>query len=143
MYRQNYSIILRFSVKEERRVPFKFVFFFISSRPLIWELAPILEHRADYSVSLIFSEAVDLLRRVISPSEGLYLNTGQHKHRKTRTHITHPCPRRESNPPSRPPRDRRLFMPRTALLQRPVSFKTRLHYCLHLLSRTFFGAVHI
>jgi hypothetical protein len=25
---------------------------------------------------------------VIGPSQGLYLNTGQHKHRKTRTHQT-------------------------------------------------------
>jgi hypothetical protein len=29
-----------------------------------------------------FSQAVGLLGRVISPSQGRYLNTGQHKHRK-------------------------------------------------------------
>jgi hypothetical protein len=28
-----------------------------------------------------FSQTVELLERVISPSQGLYLNTGQHKHR--------------------------------------------------------------
>jgi hypothetical protein len=71
---------------------------------------------------LIFSEAVGLLGRVISSSQDLYLNIGQHKHRKTRTHITHPCTRRDSNPHSRPTRDRRLFMPQTARLPRPTDW---------------------
>jgi hypothetical protein len=36
-----------------------------------------------------FSQTVGLLRRVISPSQSLYLNTGQHKHRvNTYTHQT-------------------------------------------------------
>jgi hypothetical protein len=30
---------------------------------------------------LIYSQLVGLLERVISPSQGRYLNTGQHKHR--------------------------------------------------------------
>jgi hypothetical protein len=38
------------------------------------------------------TRAVELLERVISSSQGLYLNT-QHKHRKTHIHtIKHPCP---------------------------------------------------
>jgi hypothetical protein len=32
----------------------------------------------------IYTQTVGLLGRVIGPSQGLYLNTGQHKHRKTR-----------------------------------------------------------
>jgi hypothetical protein len=64
------------------------------------------------------SQAVWLLGRVISSSQGLYLNTGQHKHRKPRTHIKHAWPRRDSNQHSRPPSDRRLFMPQTTRLPR-------------------------
>jgi hypothetical protein len=52
--------------------------FFFFSCPLTRELAPILEHRADYSEFLDLSQAVGLLGRVISSSQGLYLNTGQH-----------------------------------------------------------------
>jgi hypothetical protein len=48
---------------------------------------------------LIYLRAVELLGRVISSSQGFYLNTRQHKHRKTHIHtIKHPCPRRDSNP---------------------------------------------
>jgi hypothetical protein len=100
---------------------------FFSSYPFTWELALILEHRADYSVSW-FSQAVGLLGRVISSSQGLYLNTGQHKHRKTRTHIKHPCPGRDSNPQSRPPSDRRLFMPQTGRLPRLAEEEHSLQY---------------
>jgi hypothetical protein len=40
-----------------------------------------------------YTRAVGLLERVISSSQGLYLNTRQHKHRKTHIHIIkHPCP---------------------------------------------------
>jgi hypothetical protein len=71
---------------------------------------------------LICLRAVGLLGRVIISSQGLYLNTRQHKHRKTHIHtIKHPCPRRDSIPQSRPPSDRRLFMPQTARLPRPAS----------------------
>jgi FAD synthase len=35
----------------------------------------------------LFTQTVGLLGRVISPSQGLYLYTGQHKHRKTHKHI--------------------------------------------------------
>jgi hypothetical protein len=64
------------------------------------------------------SQSVGLLGRAISSSQGLYLNTGQHKYRNTRTYIKHPCPRRDSNPESRLPSDWRLFMPQTARLPR-------------------------
>jgi hypothetical protein len=37
---------------------------------------------------LIYSQLVGLLGRVISPSQGRYLNTGQHKHR-INTYTTH------------------------------------------------------
>jgi hypothetical protein len=37
---------------------------------------------------LIYSQMVGFLGRVISPSQGLYLNTGQHKHR-INTYTTH------------------------------------------------------
>jgi hypothetical protein len=35
----------------------------------------------------IYTQSVGFLGRVIGLSQGHYLNTGQHKHRKTRTHI--------------------------------------------------------
>jgi hypothetical protein len=41
-----------------------------------------LDHRDNFSVPLINLQTVGLLGRVISSSQGLYLNTGQHKHRK-------------------------------------------------------------
>jgi hypothetical protein len=51
----------------------------------------------------------------VSPSQGLYLNTGQHKHRITRacthTHTKHPCPKWDSNPRSQYPRERRQLTP--------------------------------
>jgi hypothetical protein len=71
---------------------------------------------------LDLSQAVGLLGRVISSSQGLYLNTGQHKHRKIRTHIKHPSPGWDSKPQSRPPNDRWLFKPQTARLPRPAFF---------------------
>jgi hypothetical protein len=89
-------------------------------------LAPLLGSSLPYwSTRLIapfldLSQTVGLLGRVISSSQGLYLNTGQYKHRKTRTYIEHPCPRRDSKPQSRPLSDRRLFMPQTARLPRPT-----------------------
>jgi hypothetical protein len=49
--------------------------------------------RLYFSVSWTFLQTVGLLGRVISSSQGLYLNTGQHKHRiNTYTHQTFmPC----------------------------------------------------
>jgi hypothetical protein len=57
------------------------------------------------------SQAVELLGRVISSSQGLYLNTGQQKHRKTRTNVKHPCPEWVSKPWSRLPIERKQYMP--------------------------------
>jgi hypothetical protein len=66
------------------------------------------------------SQTVGLLGRVFSSSQGLYLNTGQHKHRKTHTHIKHPLPEWDSNPRSRLPSERRQYMPQTARLPWPA-----------------------
>jgi hypothetical protein len=53
---------------------------------------------------------VGLLGRVISTSQGLCLNTGLHKHRKTHTHTKHRCPEWDSSPRSRLPSERRQYM---------------------------------
>jgi hypothetical protein len=46
-----------------------------------------------YFSFLIYTRTVGLLERVISSSQGLYLNIRQHKHRKRHIHtIKHPCP---------------------------------------------------
>jgi hypothetical protein len=52
------------------------VFFFAH---LALSLSLSLEHRAVFSVSWSFLQTVGLLGRVISSSQGLYLNTGKHK----------------------------------------------------------------
>jgi hypothetical protein len=75
-----------------------------------------------WSIELIsqfldYLETVELLGRVISSSQGLYLNTGQHKHRKTHTHIKHPCPEWDSNPRSQLSSEQRQYMSQTARLQ--------------------------
>jgi hypothetical protein len=67
---------------------------------------------------------VGLLGRMISSSQGLYLNTGQHKHRKTRTHIKHPCPRRDSNPHSR------LRAIEDSLCLRKLGYRDRQYHCV-------------
>jgi hypothetical protein len=91
-----------------------------------FHLAPLLgSSLPHWSTELItqfldLSQAVGLLGQVVSSSQGLYLNTGQHKYRKTRTYIIYRCPRRDSNPQSRPPSDRRWFMPQTSRLPRPT-----------------------
>jgi hypothetical protein len=92
---------------------------FFSFPPLLGSLLPY------WSTGLItqfldLSQAVGLLGQVISLSQGLYLNTGQHKHRKTQTHIKHPCSGPDSNPQSRPPSDQWLFMLQTTWLLRPA-----------------------
>jgi hypothetical protein len=53
------------------------------------------------------SQTVGLLGRVISSSQGHYLNRGQHKHRKTHTYIKHLCSEWDSNSRSRLPSERR------------------------------------
>jgi hypothetical protein len=93
------------SGQRTERIHFQFNFFplapLLGSSPPYWSTGPITQF-------LYLSQAVGLLERVISSSQGLYLNTGQHKHRKTPTQIKHPCPGRNSNSQSRPPSDRRL-----------------------------------
>jgi hypothetical protein len=60
---------------------FLFHFFFSLALQPPWALA------SAFSVSLSFLQTVGLLGPVISPSQCLYLNTGQHKHRiNTYTH---------------------------------------------------------
>jgi hypothetical protein len=57
-----------------------------------------------------FSQTVVLLGRAISPSQSLYLITGQHKQNK-RLHTKHQCLEWDSNPRSQCPSERREFMP--------------------------------
>jgi hypothetical protein len=57
-----------------------------------------------------FSQTVGLLGRVISPSQGLYLNTGQHKDR-INGYTKYPCLEWDSNPRSQRPSERRQFIP--------------------------------
>jgi hypothetical protein len=65
-----------------------------------------------FHFSLDFTQSVGILERVIGTSQGLYLNTGQHKHRiNAHTHTKHPCPKSDSNPRSQRPRERRQFLP--------------------------------
>jgi hypothetical protein len=95
------------------------IFFSFSCPPYLGSLLPY------WSTGLIaqfldLSQAVGLLGWVISSLQVLCLNTGQHKHRKTWTHIKHPCPGRDSDPQSPPLSDRRLFMPKTAWLPWPA-----------------------
>jgi hypothetical protein len=61
---------------------------------------------------------------VISSSQDLYVNT------EKRGHIKHPCPRRDSNPQSRPPSDRKLFMPQTATGDWFLEYKKILTACV-------------
>jgi hypothetical protein len=52
-----------------------------------WLYSPSLGPGLIFQFLNIFTQTVELLVRVISPSQGLYLYTGQHKHRKTHKHI--------------------------------------------------------
>jgi hypothetical protein len=82
-------------------------FFFFLFAP-IWELAPTLEHRADLSVSWTFTGGR-------TPWTGdQVVGRPLSKHRKTHTHIKQPCPEWDSNPRSRPPSERRQYMPQIA-----------------------------
>jgi hypothetical protein len=63
-----------------------------------------------------FSQKVGPLGRVIRPSQGRYLDTGQDKHRinaytHTHTHTKYPFPEWNSNPRSQRPSERRQFTP--------------------------------
>jgi hypothetical protein len=75
------------------------------STALCWALAA-------FSVSWSYTQSAGLLGRGISPSQGRYLQKGQHKHNK-RTN-RHPCLEWDSNPRSQCLSGRRQFMPETA-----------------------------
>jgi hypothetical protein len=62
-----------------------------------------------YFSILIYTQSVGLLGQGISPSQGCYLHTEQHKHRITAHR--HPCLEWDSNPRSQRSSDRRQFMP--------------------------------
>jgi hypothetical protein len=74
--------------------------------PVHWGPRPLIQFRNH------FSQTAGLLGRVISPSQGRYLNTGQHQHRiNAYTHTEYPCLEWNSNPRSQRQSRRRLFMP--------------------------------
>jgi hypothetical protein len=54
---------------------------FIHSSINQWLYSPLLGSGIFFSLVIFFTQTVGLLGRVVSPSQGLYLNTGQHKHR--------------------------------------------------------------
>jgi hypothetical protein len=70
-------------------------------------LQPPLDPGPIFSFMIILQTA-GLLGRVISSSQVLYLNTGQHKHRIK--HAKYPCLVWDSNPRSRLPNERKQFM---------------------------------
>jgi hypothetical protein len=59
-------------------------------------------------IPLIISQTVGLLGRVIGPSQCSYLNTGQHKHRKTHTYTNNHA---LSGIGTHEPGERRQFLP--------------------------------
>jgi hypothetical protein len=66
-----------------------YYYYFYASTALCWALAPL-------SDSLSYRQSVGLLERGISPSQGCYLRTEEHKH-KIKSH-KHPCLEWDSNP---------------------------------------------
>jgi hypothetical protein len=85
------------------------IFFFL---PLASLVESSLQYWSTWLIAqfLDISQAIEFLGLVISSSQGLYLNAGQHKHRKTRIRIKYPWPGRDSSPQSRPTSDPRLSM---------------------------------
>jgi hypothetical protein len=59
--------------------------FFLPRCSHTWELAPALEHRAEFPKFLNQGQSVGLLGWVISSSQGLYLYTNTEKHKHTQT----------------------------------------------------------
>jgi hypothetical protein len=59
--------------------------FFLPRWSHTWELAPALEHRAEFPQFLNQGESVGFLGRVISSSQGFYLYTNTEKHTHTQT----------------------------------------------------------
>jgi hypothetical protein len=87
-------------------------YYYFGPTALCWTLAA-------FSVSFSYTQCVGLLWWGINPSQGLYLNTEQHKLRIN----THRLPFLEWNwnPRSQRSRERRYFMPRSHC-DRPASF---------------------
>jgi hypothetical protein len=89
-----------------------------------WHYSPLLRPGLFFSFVISFTQSAGLLGRVISPSQGRYLNIGQHKHRKKCMH-RHQCLQWNSNPRSqrsseRRPRghcDRRFNIPNASINQ--------------------------
>jgi hypothetical protein len=63
----------------------------------LWLYSPLLDFARFFNF-LIYTKSVGLLGRGISPSQSLYLHTGQHRHR-INVH-RHPCLEWDSNPRS-------------------------------------------
>jgi hypothetical protein len=80
------------------------------------------------------SQTVGLLGRVISSSQGLYLNREQHKHRKTHTHIKHPCREgiRTHDPGLRASEDSSCFRPLCCRDWLSLGWLTLIHNSFHI-----------
>jgi hypothetical protein len=89
-----------------------------------------LYSRFFFSDSWSYTQSVGLLGRVISSSQDLCLNTGQHKHRKTHIHTKHPWPKWDLIQRSQRPSERSQFMPQTARL--PWILLVQKFYVLHV-----------
>jgi hypothetical protein len=86
-----------------------FISFINGSTALFWALGSGLL----FSFVIIFSQTVVLLGRVISPSQGHYLNTGQHKHRiNAHTYIHALSGIRTKDPSDRASEDSSCLRPR-------------------------------
>jgi hypothetical protein len=80
----------------------------LSIRPSIYGSTALLGLDRFFSFVIFFTQTVGLLGRGISPSQGRYLDTEQHKHRINEH--SHPCLEWDSNPRSQCSSERRQFM---------------------------------
>jgi hypothetical protein len=78
-----------------------------------WLYSPLLGPGQFFSFVIVFTQSVGLLGRVISPSQGRYLHTGQHKHR-INAHTDIHAFEWDSNVLSQRSSERRQLMPETA-----------------------------
>jgi hypothetical protein len=84
--------------------------FLVSKHLSLWLYGPLDLGR--FFSFLIYTQSVGLLGRGISPSQGRYLHTDQHKHRINAKR--NPCLEWDSNPRPQCSSGRRRFMPQTA-----------------------------
>jgi hypothetical protein len=104
---------------------------FIQSFIHQWRYSPLLGPGLFFSFVIFFTQTVGLLGRVISPSQGRYLYTGQHRHRID-AHTPHTDIHTfewDSNPRSQRSSAQRQFIPQTA---RPLWSATRVHFTSHI-----------